>query len=277
MPSIPSRTSWLTYVRCHDDIGWAVTEEDAAAVGLNGYLHRSFLSDFYNGRFPNSFARGATFQFNPKTNDRRISGSCASLAGLEAALEADDHAALDLAIRRILLIHSMILAFGGIPLLYMGDEIGLLNDASYLDDPDLAQDSRWLHRPWMDWELVEKRHDWLGVNGRIFQNLKHLIKVRKKLPALHAEAAAHAVWTHNEAVFGLLRESPRGRLLILGNFSEQAQTIPAHRLQELGFIGSLRDHITGRSIDGWHDLQLKPYDAYWVADGLIINGSGMEA
>ncbi len=87
MPAIPSRTSWLTYVRCHDDIGWAVTEEDAAAVGLNGFLHRSFLSDFYSGRFPGTFARGATFQFNPRTNDRRISGSCASLAGLEIALE----------------------------------------------------------------------------------------------------------------------------------------------------------------------------------------------
>ncbi|MEJ2753344.1 MAG: alpha-amylase family glycosyl hydrolase, partial [Chloroflexota bacterium] len=48
MPPIPSRTSWLTYVRCHDDIGWAVTEEDAAAVGLNGFLHRSFLSDYYS-------------------------------------------------------------------------------------------------------------------------------------------------------------------------------------------------------------------------------------
>ena len=264
MPAIPSRTSWLTYVRCHDDIGWAVTEEDAAAVGLNGYLHRTFLSDFYNGRFPNSFARGATFQFNPKTNDRRISGSCASLAGLEAALEAGDYAALDLAVRRILLIHSMILTFGGIPLLYMGDEIGMLNDVSYLDDPDLAQDSRWLHRPWMDWDLAQKRDDWLGVNGRIFQNLKKLIQARKQTAALHAEAGAYPVWSHNEAVFGLLRESPRGRLLILGNFSEHAQTIPAYRLQELRFDGRLIDHITGKSVDGWHDVQLEPYGSIWL-------------
>jgi amylosucrase len=127
--------------------------------GLNGYLHRTFLSDFYSGRFPNTFARGATFQFNPRTNDRRISGSCASLAGLEVALEQRNWAK-DLALRRILLIHSMILAFGGMPLLYMGDEIGLLNDDSYLDDPNLAGDNRWLHRPCMDWELAAKRDDW---------------------------------------------------------------------------------------------------------------------
>ena len=98
MPAIPSRTSWLTYVRCHDDIGWAVTEADAAAVGLNGYLHRSFLSDFYSGRFPGTFARGATFQFNPKNNDRRISGSCASLSRIGAvADEADSE--VNLAVR----------------------------------------------------------------------------------------------------------------------------------------------------------------------------------
>ncbi|MEJ2750023.1 MAG: alpha-amylase family protein, partial [Anaerolineae bacterium] len=155
MPDIPSVASWLLYIRCHDDIGWAVTEEDAAAVGLNGFAHRSFLSDFYSGRFEGTFARGATFQFNPKTNDRRISGSLASLAGLEIALEQGDAKAIDLAVRRIILLHAMILAFGGIPLLYMGDELGLLNDMSYLDDPNLASDNRWLHRPWMDWELAE--------------------------------------------------------------------------------------------------------------------------
>ncbi|MCZ7671409.1 MAG: alpha-amylase family glycosyl hydrolase [Chloroflexi bacterium] len=162
IPAIPSRTSWLTYVRCHDDIGWAVTEENAAAVGLNGYLHRTFLSDFYNGRFPNSFARGATFQFNPRTNDRRISGSCASLAGLEIALERGSAPEIDLALRRITLLHSMILAFGGIPLLYMGDEIGLLNDHSYLQEPNLAGDNRWLHRPRMDWKLAAER----GAGGK---------------------------------------------------------------------------------------------------------------
>jgi len=264
MPAIPSRTSWLAYVRCHDDIGWAVTEENAAAVGLNGFLHRSFLSDFYSGRFPGTFARGATFQFNPRTNDRRISGSCASLAGLEVALEQQDWQAMDLAVRRILLLHSMILAFGGIPLLYMGDEIGLLNDPGYLEDPNLAADNRWLHRPMMDWELAEKRHDGLSVNGRIFQSLRQLISARQHTPALHAEAAAHPVWTHNIHVFGLLRESPHGRILVLGNFSAQTQTVPAYRLHELGFTGALRDQLTAKHISPYVDLPLEPYQSLWL-------------
>ena len=266
MPPIPSRTSWLTYVRCHDDIGWAVTEEDAAAVGLNGFLHRSFLSDYYSGRFPGTNARGATFQFNPRTNDRRISGSCASLAGLETALEADEvnWQEVDFALRRILLLHSMILAFGGIPLLYMGDEIGLLNDYGYEDDGNLASDNRWMHRPFMDWQKAQERGDGTAVSGRLFQGLQQLIRARKETFAFHAQAGAYAVWTHNEHLFGFLRESPRGRVLVLGNFSDQAQTVPAYRLLEMGFGGQLLNLVDGREINGWQDLAIDAYGYLWL-------------
>ena len=78
--------AWVNYVRCHDDIGWTFDDGDAAQVGINGFGHRHFLNAFYTGRFPGSFARGLPFQENPKTGDCRISGTCASLAGLEQAL-----------------------------------------------------------------------------------------------------------------------------------------------------------------------------------------------
>ncbi len=265
IPSIPSGTAWTTYARCHDDIGWAVTEEDAGSVGLNGFLHRAFLSDFYSGRFPGTFAKGATFQFNPKNGDRRISGSLASLAGLEAALEAGDPLVIDLAVRRILLLHNMILAFGGIPLLYMGDEIGMLNDARYRDDPDLAGDNRWMHRSFMDWDLAQKRHDEDSIAGRIFQSIARSILVRKQTSALHASAATLPVWTRNEQVLGLIRESPRGRLLILANFSEHQQHVPAQRLHELGFEGLLSDLLGGVAIESWHEITLEPYASMWLA------------
>ena len=46
----PRRLPGVTYVRCHDDIGWAVSDADAAAAGIDGFAHRRFLSDFYAGR-----------------------------------------------------------------------------------------------------------------------------------------------------------------------------------------------------------------------------------
>ncbi len=264
MPPIPSGAAWVTYVRCHDDIGWAVTDEDAASVGLSGFGHRAFLSEFYSGRFPETFARGATFQHNPKTGDRRISGSAASLAGLETALEEEDGTAADLALRRVTLLYNLIYVFGGIPLVYMGDEIGLLNDYSYLDDPDHAGDNRWMHRPVMDWDRAAERVDWWTPAGRLFQSLAHFAAVRSALPALHAQAGTHAVWTHNEQVFGLLRDSPRGRLLALANFSERKQTVPGYRLAEMGFGGRHMDALSESEIQTADGVHLEPYQAVWL-------------
>ena len=87
---IPSDTAWVNYVRCHDDIGWTFSDEDARRLSIDGFHHRNFLNAFYTGRFPGSFARGLPFQENPKTGDVRISGTCASLAGLGKSPERRD-------------------------------------------------------------------------------------------------------------------------------------------------------------------------------------------
>lgn len=265
LPVIPTQTTWLTYIRCHDDIGWAVTDENAAAVGLNGFAHRAFLSQFYTGRFPGTFAKGATFQYNPKTQDRRVSGSLASLAGLEQALANQDEYEIDLAVRRILLLHNLILIYGGIPLLYMGDELGLLNDHTYLEDPDLVNDNRWLHRPLMDWAKAEARQNITTITGRIFMGIQQLLQARQQLPALHAQALTVPVWTHNEQVFGLIRDSPRGRVLILANFSERPQPISRDHIASMGLKGGLRDHLTGFTITRQPHLHLDPYQVVWLA------------
>ncbi|MFW6184692.1 MAG: alpha-amylase family protein [Chloroflexota bacterium] len=264
MPEIPSSCAWATYARCHDDIGWAVTDEDAAGVGLSGVLHRAFLSDFYSGRFPGSFARGATFQYNARTGDRRISGTLASLAGLETALDNEDDAEVELAVRRIVLLHNILFVFGGIPLIYMGDELGMLNDYGYLGDPDLVGDNRWLHRPRMDWELATERHDKETVAGRIFQAIRRHVAARKETVALHAQAGAYPVWTHNDQVFGLLRVSARGRLLVLANFSAERQTVARSRVHELGLSGDLVDRLQDRGVGSHSDFFLGPYEVLWL-------------
>src|SRR3954449_274023 len=152
MQPVPAGAGWVTYVRCHDDIGWAITEEDAARAGEDAYLHRRFLADFYAGDFPGTFARGARFQPDPHTGEARTSGSAASLAGLESAR---DDAGVELAIRRVLLLYALAFAHGGLPLVYMGDELGMRNHPAGAADPD----NRWMHRPFMDWAAAERRHD----------------------------------------------------------------------------------------------------------------------
>ena len=172
----------MTYVRCHDDIGWAVTEEDAAAVGEDGHLHRRFLSDFYAGEFPGTFARGARFQAEPQTGEARTSGTAASLAGPRGGARARRPAAEELAVRRILLLHAVAFAHGGLPLIYMGDELGLRNDRAYGDDAAHRDDNRWLHRPAMDWEAAGRRTDPATVEGRLWAGLRALATARRADP-----------------------------------------------------------------------------------------------
>ncbi|MFC5946986.1 alpha-amylase family protein [Pseudonocardia lutea] len=228
MDPIPLETSWATYVRCHDDIGWAVSDVDAAAVGWTGPAHRRFLNDFYSGRFPGSFARGALFQENPETGDARISGSAAALCGIEQALAVGDGAALEAGIRRLVLLYAVVYAYGGVPLLYMGDELALRNDHSYLDDPALAADNRWMHRPWLDAGAFARRHDATSVEGRVFAWLCRLSSARAELLALHAGAAAEVLVLDDPHVLAWRRRHPRsGTFLGLANFADHPASVDA--------------------------------------------------
>lgn len=268
-PAKPPSATWGTYVRCHDDIGWAVDDRDAAAVGINGAEHRRFLSDFYSGEFPKSFSRGLVFQANPVTGDRRISGSLASLAGLETALEAGDQEAIDLAVARINLLHAVICGFGGIPLIYMGDELGMLNDYDFDQDPAHAEDNRWVHRPMMDWDAVAA----LGDNpdsaqARVNAWLRHVLKVRRETPQLHAAYESHLVDVGDRRVLVMRRDHPIGPMIQVYNMSEHEVAIP------MGLLRTPFGRQAHELLDGvtWDleppVIQLAPYQVRWfVAAG----------
>ncbi len=208
-------------MRVHDDIGWTFSDEDAAMLGINANDHRNFLNEFYRGRFPGSFARGLPFQENEATGDCRISGTCASLAGLEKALQEEGPNEVELAIRRILLLHEIIMTVGGIPLIYLGDEIGTLNNYAYKNNPDHNNDSRWVHRVKADWKHYRRRNNSTSVEGRIYQGLLSLIELRKENIAFsHGEL--RVLQTDNDHVLGFVRSSA----IILANFSEDPQLVP---------------------------------------------------
>ncbi len=254
---IHPHTAWVNYVRCHDDIGWTFSDEDAALLGVKGDDHRRFLNEFYRGRFPGSFARGLPFQENPKTGDCRISGTCASLAGLEKALNEEGPAEVDLAIRRILLIHGVIFTVGGIPLIYLGDEIATLNDYTYLQDPLKASDSRWMHRPRADWEKYARRHQLETVEGRVYQGLRQLIALRKATPALGG-CNLNVIDTQNVHVLGYERFHDHQRLVVLANFSEQTQAIAPEVVHQAGLFGMLP--LYGQASVAPQGILLAPYE-----------------
>ena len=241
----PATTSWVCYLRCHDDIGWAVSDTDAAAAGLDGAAHRRFLSDFYAGRFPGSFARGALFQENPATGDARISGMAASLCGIESALAAGDEHELTLAIRRLEAMYAVVFSFGGIPLIYMGDEIAMRNDPSWAADPAHAADNRWLHRPAMDWAAAARRRDPATLEGRVFTAIRGLSTARRGLLALRSGGSTQLLPTGNRHVLGYRRAHPRSTpLLSLTNFSDHPQRVDAAVAARAGLAEPQLAHAT---------------------------------
>jgi amylosucrase len=263
----PAPTSWVTYVRCHDDIGWAVSDHDAAAAGVDGFAHRRFLADFYAGDFPGSFGRGARFQDNPATGDARTSGMAASLCGIEAALEAGDPGALTAAIRRLESMYAIAFSFGGIPLIYMGDELALGNDPGWMTDPEHAHDNRWMHRPPMDWAAAARRHDQGSLEGRVFGAIARLARARRSLLALRAGGSTEVLPAGHRSVLAYRRAHPRSApFLSLTNFSDVTQSADAGILARAGLYQPVHVHSTAGRLDlAGGRIELPPWGFAWLS------------
>ena len=269
MRTPPPHTTWMTYVRCHDDIGWAIMAEDAAATGVDGFGHRTFLIDFFAGDFPGSFARGARFGCNPHTGDARTSGTAASLAGIEQALELDDPVLLDAAVSRLLLLYATIYGWGGIPLVYMGDEVGLRNDHGYLDDPNRAADNRWMHRPPMDWDAAGRRAVPGTLESRLFAGFRRLADARASTPQLQEMGSTVRPLHHdNPRVLAWARSHPRyGAMLGLANVDDASQTVATQLCDRTGLRDP--DDVLGLWPAAVRDdrIHLPPLSVLWVTDG----------
>jgi amylosucrase len=272
LPDKLDRATWLNYVRCHDDIGLGFDDADIIKAGYDPYAHRRFLVDYFTGAFDGSPARGQPFGRNDKTGDARISGALASLVGLETALETGDEAAIQRSIDLILLLHSMIMSFGGIPLLYYGDEIGTVNDCTFLKDENKAKDNRWMHRPRIDWDKAELRNRHGTVEQRIFQGLQKMIAVRKSTAAFADYNNRTLIETGNPHLFVFIRNNPfqlNDSVLVVGNFDASPQSLTLSDLSNRGHFeyAQLRDLYSGQSPTHFKDqLVIPPYRFYWLSD-----------
>jgi amylosucrase len=262
----PVPTSWVTYIRCHDDIGWAVSDADAAAATLDGFAHRRFLADFYAGGFPGSFSRGARFQDNPATGDVRISGMAASLCGIEAALETGDSAGLTAALRRLESMYAVAFSFGGIPLIYMGDELALRSDPRWARDPAHEHDNRWMHRPPMDWAAAARRRDPGSPEGRAFAAIRGLADARRSLLALRSGGSTEILPTEIRSVLAYRRVHPRSApFLSLTNFSDVIQLVDAGVIARAGLYEPAYVHsTTGQLTMSSGRIELPPWSFVWL-------------
>ncbi len=272
LPVKLERATWLNYIRCHDDIGLGFDDQDIAQVGYNPYNHRKFILDYFIGKYEESHARGVPFGQNDKTGDARISGSLASLIGLQYAIESGDEDAIENAIKAILLLHSLIFSFGGLPLLYYGDEIGTLNDTTYLTEPEKQGDSRWVHRPKIDWVKAEQRHTPGTVEFKLFSAIKRMIAVRKEIDVFADFNNRELIECDNPHLFIFGRYNiikPSEEVLVVANFDVKPQSLAMDDIKEWsnGQRGQLVDLFSGQQPDIYEGtLVIPPLTFYWLSE-----------
>ena len=268
LPHKPATASWINYIRCHDDIGLGISDQYIRELGLHPQSHRSFLLDYYCQGLDWSPAKGLVFMYNPKTKDGRISGSTASLLGLEKGLETKDPQMIEHALLKISMLHGIILSFGGVPMIYAGDEIGALNDYSFLKSTEKKEDNRWVNRPKRNWKSKEDYTDASSIAGGIFHKLQTLISIRKREVAFADKENIVLHDTLNPHIFIYERNAENNNgVLVICNFDEHEQRIESGFLNQLGysFHNKVFDIIEDQRISfKKKHLVVRPYQLLWL-------------
>ncbi|MCY7422539.1 MAG: alpha-glucosidase C-terminal domain-containing protein [Chitinophagaceae bacterium] len=259
----PYGTTWITYTRCHDDIGLGYDDYMIEQAGMQPYEHRNYLKNYYSGNFPGSPAKGALFSSNSKTGDARISGSLASLCGLENAVNDEDGLVIEESINKILLMQAQSFFIGGTPMLFYGDEVGYTNDYSYLQEEGKSYDNRWMHRPVINWEKNDKRNETGSIEQQVFSATRRLLQLRKQLAVVADHSNLTWLTPHNSHVAAFIRAIGDKRIFCLFNFSTQRAYVTWYTFKEKGYApAKVYDHWQEKeySVGKDHEyLILEPY------------------
>ena len=232
-PQLPVNASWMTYVRCHDDIGWNVLRPELDRAGTDAQARLTFASDFFAGQTEGSYASGAAFQAHDSNTVHGTNGMSSALVGLATATNP---AQTNAAVQRLLMLYALAFSMGGIPLIYMGDEVGLGN-AAIGNRRKPSVDGRDLHRPDFDDSVWASRTDLAVTEGQVYGGFQRLLALRRQLPALDAGAALQVLPLDHPAVLGLKRGNS---LVCLSNFSVAAARV------------NLAPYL--RTASHWHEL-----------------------
>ena len=120
-----------------------------------------------------------------------------------------------------------------------------------------AADSRYLHRPHMDWEKAQKRKDPSTPEGKLFQEISRMESLRREHRVFDTQADIWLVQTGDDNVLGIGRYYQGEKLVALFNFSEQNKDLYIDEL------GDFSDLMTGETKYKYH-LSIPSGDYLWL-------------
>ncbi len=256
--ALPREYVFQNYLRCHDDIGWGLDYDFLRNFGIEEVPHKKYLNDFFTGKYPDSFARGELYNDDPRLGDARLCGTTASLCGIERFGFEGNEEGVDRAIRYDITLHAFMFSQSGIPVVYSGDEIGMLNDYSYKNDPDKAADSRYIHRGDFRWDLAENRHRPDTVQGKLFPALDKLEHIRTSHSVFNSDVPLRTLDTWDSSILALVRENDTEKFIGIYNFSEYDKVAWINEED-----GMYLDLISGRKMEA-RGVQIPAFGCYWL-------------
>ena len=260
--SMEEHCSFVNYIRCHDDIGWGLDEDYERKIGIDPLKHKIFLYRFFEGSFPGSYSLGQLYNYDRVSLDARSCGTPASLCGIENGRNHFDDTMIEMGVKRDLLMHAALYSFRGFPMLSSGDEIGQLNDWSYMNNPSLALDSRNIHRSHFNWDNEKKAQEGKGYEGEIMKGILTLDRVRKTEPCFAPEAKVNTWKSHSDGVFSIRRTIEGRDMLCVMNFRGSKEKVHYDY-----FMGEYEDLFTKRVVNPGIGFELQPYEyLYLVQD-----------
>ena len=258
LASLPRTYIFQNYLRCHDDIGWGLDYEYLACFGIEEGAHKKYLNDFLTGKWPDSFSRGELYNDDPRLRDARLCGTTASLVGIERYGFEGNRPLVNRAVQYDITLHAFMLSQSGIPVIYSGDEIGMLNDYSYKKDRDKADDSRYLHRGNFKWDLAERRNTEGTVQYQLFHALDKLAHIRSSHSVFDAEVPFRTLDTWDQSTLALVRENNEEKFIGIYNFSEHDRTAWINEED-----GPYMDLLTGKQMEA-RGVNVPAFGCYWL-------------
>jgi len=227
-PLIPKSAQWFTFLRCHDELSLElvyVNEEDRA------YIHKNYCH-------------------NTEWDFRVGEGISARLS------ELFQHN-----VKKIQLAYSMMLTLPGTPVIYYGDEFGKGNDEAYYQEMiklSGKDDTRFLVRGKVDWELVEKQiHDKSSFEAKIYNGLSIMLQTRKRYSAF---SRGEIIWQKhdNQAILAYRRRYQNEDLLIIQNLSDKESSYQMNtHIPETDLLGQ-------KIISKNHEIRIPKHSFYWI-------------
>ena len=250
MPPAQENNSYLNFLSSHDGIGMRPIEGMLPKNEMDKYI--KFLKVKGGGllTYREEKKRKMIYEVNITLYD-----------ALKKTYFDDD----DLALERLILAHSIMFAFEGIPAVYIQNLVCSQND---YEKVKLTKANRSINRKNWDYDnlesLIKQKN---SINSIVYNNLKKIIILRKKQPAFHPNATQFTLQL-NDSFFGLWRQSINRSqsIFCISNLTAKQKKLP---LFDINLISTdiWFDILTKKFIKNKkNELIFQPYQTMWITN-----------